>query len=347
MKFLLVVAGLLLAAVVGRTVMVARGNRLLERNMGALATLQLPARLEPWEPTTNWLGTQFRLTRLIRTFLPGGNPTYHEELEVTQLVPDQVHRLGARALTFLHGPFRSLEGMTWEEPIPVGSTIVQHGRARYRMGSLDEPAHLLRVLDPSRALALSYRMLERQGTRQDAMVVAERALATYRVVTSVDEHFAAIDRDLGGGIHLALPVEFFEPFMMEVDTTGVQWMRYRYHPDAAPDPAVLEQVLLIAAFFAPGHAEAEAVARDIVAREASAETSMRVPAEPERAGMEVSQVHHLLPDREEPAWLVVAVDGPRGVAIALRRWQRDAARAEAVAVVERAIASYRRDNGTR
>ncbi len=346
MKPLALLVGLLLVVLVGRAVVSARGNRLVERTMGTLATMQLPARLEPWEPTTNWLGTHFRLTRLIRTFLPGSNPAYHEELEITQLVPAQWHRLGDRALAFLHGPFRSLEEVTWEEPVPVGPTTMQHGRARYRVGSLDQPARLLRVIDTARAVAVSYRMLERQGTRQDAMELVERILGSYRLTTPVAEHFAAIPRDLGGGMHLALPVEFFDPFMLEIDSSGVRWMRYRHHPDAAADPAVLERILLVAAFFAPGDPGQAAAAREIVAREASAETTLRVQGEPEANGVEVSLVHHELPDRSESAWLVLQVDAGRGIAIAGRLWQQDAARAEAVALVARAMASYRLDGAT-
>ncbi len=343
MKLLLLVAGALLLAILGRFILVARGNRLVERAIGTVATVRVPARLEPWAPTTNWLGTHLHLTRLIGTIIPGGNPAYHEDLEITQLVPDQVARRGEQLLPELFETFRSLEDISWEEATHTGARTIQHGRARYATGSHDEPARLVRVLDTELNLAITYRSLERQGPRADVMRLVDGVLDSYQQTTPLETHFASVARDLDSGIHLSLPVEFYDPFMMEFDASGARWMLFRLHPEGAEDRNRLDREVAVAAFFAPGDTSQESAARAIVHREAMQDASISAPAEAGAAGIEVSVVRHDVPGQPEPAWLVVAVDGARGVALAVRLWQRDATREETQTIVARAIASYRFD----
>jgi len=341
MKFLIAAAVLVTLAFVGRAWLGMRGNRLVDRPIGTLATVRVPARLEPWAPTTNWLGTHFRLTRLIQSLLPGGNPTHHEDIEILQLAPRQLDRLGERALPYLFDALRSLEEISWEEPTRTGGKMVQHGSAWYRTGSIDQRARLVRFLDSARGVAIIYRSLERQGSRADAEALVGTILDSYQLATPVADHFGSVERELGGGIFISLPVEFYDPFMMEADSSGVRWMLYRHHPDAAEDSAVLERALAVAAFFAPGSAAQESAARAILRGEVLREATVTVEAEADTSGMEVSLVRHEAATGAQSAWLVTGFDVARGVGLTLRLWQHDASRAEAVAIVTRALPTYR------
>lgn len=341
MKLLGAFAVLAALVVAGWAVLKLRGNRLVDRPIGTLATVRVPARLEPWAPTTNWLGTHLRMTRLIQNFLPGSNPTYHEDMVVTQLVPRQLDRLGSRAFGHLYDAFGGLDRIAWSEPVQEGGVTVRHGHARYTTGSVDEPARVVQLLDAERGIVVSYRTLERQGRVEESTTLARGVLDSYRLVTPLDAHFGSLERDLGGGMFISLPVEFFDPFMLETDRSGVRWRLFRHHPDAAENPALLERALAVVAFFAPGNVTQASTARAILRQEAFREAT--VSAEPETGadGLEVTLVRHASAGRSESAWLVTGFDTARGVGVSLRLWQHDASRAEALAIVTRALASYR------
>jgi len=342
MKPLIALAVLAALVVASRAMLKLRGNRLVERPIGTLATLRVPARLDPWAPTTNWLGTHFRLSRFMNSIRAMGSATpTHEDLVISQLVPAQMTRLGDRVTRHLHAAFEHLEDVAWEPWSPRAGGSVRTGTARYTPNGLDDPAWLVQRLDPGRGLAVGYRGLQKQLSRESAMALVDTALASYTLSTELTTWFGTIERDLGGGIFLSLPVEFFDPFMLEADATGLRWMLFRHHPDAAEGPELLERAVAVAAFFAPGNAAQESVARAVLRREALREATVVGAAEPEAGSLEVAPVRHDATGRAEPAWLVMGVDAVRGVGIAIRLWQQDASREAAVLLTRRALGSYR------
>lgn len=344
MKMLIVLAVLAALAVAGRAVLKLRGNRLVERPIGGLATIRTPERLDPWAPRTNWLGTQMRLSRFMNSIRAMGSYTpTHEDLHVFQVEPGQMIRLGDDVVRHIHGAFEHLEDVAWEPWLVQGGASVRTGTARYVPNGLDDPAWVVQALDREHGLVLGYRGLQKQISREDALALVDTALGSYRLTTAIATWFGAVERDLDTGASIALPVEFFDPYMLESDSSGVRWMLFRHHPDAAEDPALLERALAVVAFFAPGNATQESTARAILQREALREASVTVEPEPTAGGLEVTLVRHDAAGRSESAWLVTGFDGARGVGITVRLWQHDATRDEAIALAARALASYRFD----
>lgn len=342
MKLLPILAGTVVVALAGRAVLTLRGNRLVERALGTLATVQVPARLEPWGPRTNWLGTHYRLSRFMNSIRAMGSSTpTHEDLLVSQLVPAQAARLGDGVVRHLSGAFEHVEDVAWEPAVAEGAVSRRVGTARYTPNGLDEPAWLVEVMDRERGLVVGYRGLKRQLSRDRAVALAETALSSYRLVTGVATWFAAVPRDLDGDVTLSLPVEFFDPFMMEADSSGVRWMLFRHHPEAVEDRTLLERALAVAAFFAPGDAAQARAARDILRREALREATIMEEQEAGADGLTVALARHETAGRTEEAWLVTGFDAARGVGVTARLWRRDATREEAVAIVTQALASYR------
>ena len=342
MKLLPILAGTVVVALAGRAVLTLRGNRLVERALGTLATVQVPARLEPWGPRTNWLGTHYRLSRFMNSIRAMGSSTpTHEDLLVSQLVPSQAARLGDGVVRHLSGAFEHLEDVAWEPAVAEGAVSRRVGTARYTPNGLDEPAWLVEVMDRERGLVVGYRGLKRQLSRDRAVALVETALASYRLVTDVATWFGAVERDLDGDVTISLPVEFFDPYMMEADPSGLRWMLFRHHPEAAEDPEQLERALAVAVFFAPGNAAQEAAARIVLRQEPLREAAVLQQAVAGAEGIEVATARHVMPGRSETAWLVTGFDAARGVGVTARLWQRDATREEAVALVTRALASYR------
>ena len=192
---------------------------------------------------------------------------------------------------------------------------------------------------------MTYRVLQTKASLDEVVALVDSVMASYRVTGDVAAHFRSVPRDLGAGVQIAFPIELTDPFPWERDDSGVLWMYFRRHRAWADDPDRPEQTEAVAAFFAPGDAAQERAARGIVARRAAG--GLLDPASAresvERAGARPSAVEvvHQLAARGEPSWLASAVDPAAGVAVAYRVWSRDAGREEAVAVVERATASYR------
>ncbi len=342
MKLLIVVAVLAALVLAGRAVLKLRGNRLVDSPVGTLATIRVPARLDPWALRTNWLGAHLRMSRFMNSIRAMGSSTpTHEDLLVSQVVPSQLSRLGDSVVRHIHGAYEHLEDVAWEPVTPrVGGTL-RVGTARYTPNGLDDPAWLVEAVDRERGVVVGYRGLQRQVTREEAVAVVDTALTSYTLSTDLATWFGSIERDLGGGMFISLPVELFDPYMLEADSTGVRWMLYRHHPEAAEDPAILERALAVAAFFAPGNPAQESAARAILQQEVLREATITVGPEIEPGGIAVTLVRHASAGRAESAWLVTGFDGARGVGVSLRLWQHDATRQDAVAIVERALASYR------
>lgn len=342
MRFLVGAVLLVALAFMGRAISAIRGNRLVDRSIGALATLRTPARLEPWDPRSTWIGTTARFSWWMNSFRAmGGSSALHEDLVVTQLDPRQMARLGQQAWREAPNARESLEDVSWEEPLARGSWTMRVGTARYVPNGLDDAAWLVEGLDPGRGLFVSYRGRQAKASRDRAVARVETVMDTYQLTGDLAAHFAAIPRDLGVGISMALPIELVDPFNEEFDPSGVVWVYFRRPAQWADDPALPEQTIAIATFFAAGHAEQESVARGILAREGHQDVVAEVESAAEPGGSEIRLVRHRAGTREESAWLVTAVDPARGVGVAVRTWQQDATRAEAIALVERAIASYR------
>jgi len=342
LKLLPILAGTVALVLVGRSVLALRGNRLVEMTLGTLATVQVPARLDPWGPRTNWLGTHFRMSRFMNSIRAMGSSTpTHEDLQVSQLVPAQMARLGGEVVRRISGAFEHVEDVAWEPPVSDGAVTRRVGTARYIPNGLNEPAWLVEVVDSARGLVVGYRGLQKQISQERAVELVEGTLGSYRLATGLDTWFAGIERDLGGGMRLSLPVEFFEPYMLEADPSGLRWMLFRHHPEAAEDRDLLERVLAVAVFFAPGNAAQDSAARVILRQEPLREAVVVEAPEAGDDGIEVATVRHDSPGRAEPAWLVTGLDGARGVGVTLRTWHRDATREQAIGVVTRALASYR------
>lgn len=342
MKLWMVLAVLAAVILAGRAVLKLRGNRLVDRPLGTLATVRVPSRLEPWALRTNWLGTHLRLSRFMNSIRAMGSSTpTHEDLVITQVEPEQLARLGDSVVRHLYGAYQHLEDVTWEPVAPRDGGTLRIGTARYTPNGLDDPAWLVEAVDRERGVVVGYRGLQHQISRGDATALVATAMTSYTLATDLSAWFASLEREVDTGVFLSLPVEFFDPYMLEVDSSGVRWMLFRHHPDAVEDQALLERALAVAAFFAPGNAEQESSARGILRQKALREATVVSESESEANGLEVSVVRHDAAGESEPAWLVAGFDQARGVGMTLRLWQRDASRAEAVAIVTRALASYR------
>lgn len=342
MKVLIVLAVLVGLVLASRFVMGLRGNRIVERPMDTLATIRVPARLEPWAPRTTWLGTTFRLSRFMNSIRAMGSSTpTHEDLVVTQVEPRQMARLGDQVLRHTHEAFEHLDDVTWEPWTTLGTARTRVGSARYIPNGLNDPAWLAQVIDAGRGLVVSYRGLQKDLSQAAATALVDSTLTSFTLTTDPATWFASVERDLGAGIHLSLPVEFFDPYTMEFDPSGLHWMLFRHHPEAVEDRVLLERALAIAAFFAPGNTTQEGTARGLLRQEMLREGALQGLPDAADGDVEVAVLHHVVGGRSEPAWLATAFDPARGIGIALRRWQRDATREEVVGIVRRALASYR------
>lgn len=341
-KVLLVLGVLAALIVAGRALGRVRGSRLIEHPIATLATMRAPARLVPWAPRTDWTGTHLRLSRFMNSIRAMGSATpTHEDLQVSQVAPRQLARLGDSVARFIHGAFEHLEDVAWAPAEVRAGKRVRVAAARYVPNGLNEPAWMVEAVDPARGLVVGYRGLQAQISREAAQALVDTVLTSYALTADLAAWFGGIERDLGAGIVLSLPVQFFDPYMLESDASGVWWMLFRHHPDAADDRDLLERALAVAAFFAPGNTRQAAAARTILRREALREATIVVEPDPETDGPEVALAHHEAAGRPESAWLVTGVDDARGVGVTLRLWQQDATRAEALAIVTRALASYR------
>lgn len=342
MKLLIAAATLIALAFVGRAILGIRGNRLVDRSIGTLATLRAPARLEPWDPRSTWIGTTARFSWWMNSFRAmGGSNALHEDLTVTQIDPRQMARLGEQVWRQAPNAMESLQDVAWEVPVARESWTMRVGTARYIPNGLDDASWLVEGLDQARGLFVSYRGRQAKASRQRAIGRVETVMSSYQLTGDLAGHFAAIPRLLGVGISIALPIELVDPFNEEFEPSGVVWVYFRRPAQWANDPALPEQTIAITAFFAPGDAAQEAEVRAILARESHQDVIAEVESTAESGGTEVKLVRHRAGAREESAWLVTSVDAARGVGVTCRIWQQDATRAEAMALVERAVASYR------
>ncbi len=341
MKLVLVLAGLTIVLVAGRTAITLRGNRMVERPMGELATVRVPARLQARTPTSTWAGTSFLLTRPMGGFRAmGSHSPQHESLLVTQAEPRQMRRLGEHILRHLTDAFEYTDEVIWNAPLsdPVGT--IRLGSGRYTPNTLDEPAWLVVALDPLRSIVVSYRVNKNESSREAAVALVRDVLASYQVNTDVAAHFASVERDLGAGVTIAFPVELTDPFPWEFDDSGVRWMVFRRHREWAEDADRPDQTIAVSTFFRPGDTSQEQAARAILEREGAVDLTRIGPPHTDGEIQVTEAVHHT-GDRREPSWLATGLDPARGVGVSARVWQRDGDRKAAVGLVARAIASYR------
>jgi hypothetical protein len=321
-------------------------RRMVERSLGELAVVKVPKRLDPRAPQVTEIGTSLTLARASNSFFDIGSHTpWHTMLVVTQVEPRLARRLGADVFQYLRDDaFRHVEGERWEDAEERGAWTLQLGQGTYRPNTSGEAAWLARAYDGARGLALTYRVRHAGATRAEIAALLDEVMSSYRLTAELDTHFASVARDLGAGVHIAFPIELTNPFSWEHDASGARWMVFRRPRIWAADTTMLEQTVAVASFFAAGRRDQERAAREILAREAAAGLDLARTQAAAAQASEVAgtiEVEHRFGDRTEPAWLVVAVDPAKGIGVAYRVWKRDADREAAVAVVERAMASYR------
>lgn len=329
----------------GCTMFQFRSSRLKERALGDLALVRVPGDLDPRSPETTWLGTSLTLGRAITSFSAmGSNTPYHALLVVTQVEPRQMARLGADVVRHLYSAFEHVRDPAWEPPQARGAWTLQMAEGRYTPNNLDEPSWLARALDPSRSLAVTYRVMQSKASREDVASLMDSVMSSYRLTSDLAEHFASVTRELGAGVSIAFPIELTDPFPWEKDSSGVWSMFFRRPREWAADTAMLEQTVAVATFFRPGDAAQEQVARDILVRQAAAgidEATLSSAVRGATTTVSVTEVEHRFDGRVEPSWLAAAVDPATGVGVTHRVWKRDADREAAIALVERAMRSYR------
>lgn len=318
-------------------------DRYFERPISGLGIVRVPERLEPRPALLNdWYGTSFYLTRPMNSFpAMGSNAPQHENLLITQLHPVLVHRRGIELLDQFSYVFEYVKDVRWETAAPRVAYQFRYGTGRYTPNTMDEPAVLAQGFDVARGLAVSYRGLDGEITRAEVEALVDSIMASYKATVDLPTWFSAVERDLGAGVTIALPIELTDPFSWMQDPSGVHWMYFRRYRDWAEDPEVPEQSIAVTAFFEPGNVAQATATGQILSTNADG-GSERIKQGTERNDDAiVESLVHVAGGRSEPAWLAYYIDLPKGVGVAYRTWQKNMTADGAAAVVLKAVASYR------
>jgi hypothetical protein len=256
------------ALLAGGCAALAPRDQLVDRQVSGVGTVRVPSRLEVRpNPLNDWYGTSLYLTRPMNSFAAmGSNSPQHENLLVTQLHPVMVQRRGIALLDRFPYVFEYTKDVQWEPYVPRGSYQFRHGTGRYTPNTMDEPAVLAQGFDVARGLAVSYRGIASDIEKPEIEALIDSVMASYTATVDLPAYFSAVERDLGAGVTIALPIELTDPFSLNNDPSGVSWMYFRRHREWAEDPDVPGQTTLVAAFFAPGDATQAGAAASIVER---------------------------------------------------------------------------------
>jgi hypothetical protein len=337
----IVIAGGVVALVAG----IARGAtraRPVERSVAGLATVQVPARLEPRPlPLQDWYGTSLYLTRSMNSFSAmGSNSPQHENLLITQLHPVMVHRRGADLLDQFSYVFEYTADVTWEPLVPRGTYQIRFANGRYTPNTMDTPALLAQGFDVAKGVAVSYRGLADDISREQLSQLLDQVMASYTVTANLPAYFNEVPRDLGAGITVGLPIELTDPFSLRTDPSGAVWMYFRRYREWAEDPEMPEQSVAVLAFFEPGNARQADAAQAILTANADPNSEVVDQEVRVHGNVSIDGVLHHAGGRAEPSWRAFRTDAGRGIAVAYRVWQKNQTAQGAADVVTRTIDSY-------